>query len=77
MSVQDPDYNEHGDPSTWVELTGEQTRCLIGLRNYYSKIEAKPPDVASTLAWQDLKNERDHNTGQLLFPELANATWYK
>ena len=60
-----------------VELTGEEKRCLIGLKNYYVKIEERSESDAADRAWADLKQERDRKTGQLAFPRLQTATWYK
>lgn len=65
------------DPSKLVELTGEETRCLLGLKNYYVKSEEKPESEAIKLAWEDLKAERDRKTGELAFPRLQNFTWFR
>lgn len=59
---------DHGDAEKWAELTGEETRCLIGLKNYYTTFMDKPDIEALELAWIDLKHE---------FERLRPFTWYK
>lgn len=68
---------DRGDPSTWVDLNDEQTRCIASLKTYYIKIENKTEDEALVLAWADLKKETDRKTGKLSFPELQSAIWFK
>lgn len=59
---------ERGDPGKWVELNGEETRCLLGLQSYYTRIEDKSAQESLRIAWEDLKRE---------FPRLAPYLWYK
>lgn len=61
-------FEERGDPADWVELTGEENRCLLGLQAYYMKIEDKTELAALSLAWKDLKKEFFH---------LETHSWFK
>lgn len=71
------DMIDHGDPEKWVDLNDEQTRCFLGLKGYYVRIENKIEEEALELAWADLKKETDRKTGKLNFPELQDAIWYR
>lgn len=69
-------FPDHGDEGTWVKLDSEQTRCLLGLKNYYMVCEDKSAETALELAWIDLKKEQNGKTGVLIYPELKTATWF-
>lgn len=68
-SLEDP-IEEKGDPSEWVDLTHEQTRCLLGLKKYYITFLSDEYDETSATreAWEDLKRE---------FEELKSHKWFK
>jgi hypothetical protein len=68
---------DHGDPGNWIELSGKENRCLLGLKNYYTIFEEKALEQATELAWKDLKKEVNRKTGKLAFSHLENATWFK
>jgi len=59
---------DKGNPETWADLNGEETRCLLGLQSYYTRIEDKAAQEALELAWVDLKRE---------FQRLQPFPWYK
>jgi hypothetical protein len=59
---------DRGDPDEWVELNTEEKRCLLGLQNYYMKIEDEDVQTSMTMAWDDLKTE---------FERLIPFQWYK
>lgn len=63
------EYEEdRGDPNQWVELTGEESRCLLGLKNYYKIFLEDTDEVATVKAWADLKKE---------FKHLVDIKWFK
>lgn len=57
MPTVDDFTEDHGDPSTWAELDGEETRCLLGLKSYYVRHDDKSEQKALELAWADLQRE--------------------
>jgi hypothetical protein len=66
-------FPDRGEPSEWAELNGEETRCLLGLKLYYTTpglyTESGESEIgALQMAWEDLKRE---------FPRLEPFKWYK
>lgn len=77
MPAVEERFPDHGDPSEWVELTGEEARCLLGLKNYYTRLEDKDEATALERAWADVKKEKIRGSSELTFPRLQNFKWYK
>jgi hypothetical protein len=59
---------DRGQPSEWVTLTTEETRCIEGLKKYYVIHESLPEQEVEMKAWEDLKRE---------FERLKEYKWYK
>ena len=57
MPTLDNFHENHGDPSKWAQLNGEETRCLLGLKSYYVRVVDKSEQEALELAWVDLQTE--------------------
>lgn len=60
--------DDRGPESGWVDLTGEENRCLIGLKSYYKTFEDKTDEAAIVRAWIDLQRE---------FERLKEFKWFK
>jgi hypothetical protein len=57
MPTLDDAPEDHGDPSTWAQLDGEETLHLLGLKSYYVRIMDESEQKAFEHAWADLQTE--------------------
>lgn len=67
MPVEDYE-DDRGPSSEWAELSGEETRCLLGLKSYYKTFEDCSDEGAMAKAWVDLQKE---------FERLREFKWFK